>query len=92
MSSKTKIMFKSYTSNDNLFLPPCLEDFISSDDPVRVVHRVIESVNLQELYDVYHRKECFAYYPRMIYAYFLNIYSSCCIEEFCYYDIRFMWL
>ena len=23
-----KIMFKSYTSNDNLLLPPCLGDFI----------------------------------------------------------------
>ena len=35
-------MFKGYTSNDNLLLPPCLGDFIPQNDPVRVVHRIIE--------------------------------------------------
>ena len=43
-------MFKSYTSNDNLLLPPCLGDFIPQNDPVRVVHRIIEQINLEELY------------------------------------------
>ena len=38
-------MFKSYTSNDNLLLPPCLGDFIPQNDPVRVVHRIIEQIN-----------------------------------------------
>ena len=42
-------MFKSYTSNDNLLLPPCLGDFISLNDPIRVVHRIIEQINLEEL-------------------------------------------
>ena len=45
-----KIMFKSYTSNDNLLLPPCLGDFIPRNDPVRVVHRIIEQINLEALY------------------------------------------
>ena len=40
-------MFKSYTSNDNLLLPPCLGDFIPQNDPVRVVHRIIEQINLE---------------------------------------------
>ena len=31
-----RIMFKSYTSNDNLLLPPYLGDFIPQNDPVRV--------------------------------------------------------
>ena len=43
-------MFKSYTSNDNLLLPPCLGDFIPRNDPVRVVHRIIEQINLEALY------------------------------------------
>ena len=42
-------MFKSYTSNDNLLLPPCLGDFIPQNDPVRVVHRIIEQINLEAL-------------------------------------------
>lgn len=79
-------MFKSYTSNDNLLLPPCLGDFIPRNDPVRVVHRIIERINLED-----------AYHPRMmlqilVYAYLRHIYSSRRIEEFCRNDIRFMWL
>ena len=92
-----KIMFKSYTSNDNLLLPPCLGDFISLNDPIRVVHRIIEQINLEELYRRYSPQGCSAYHPRMmlqilVYAYLRNIYSSRRIEEFCRNDIRFMWL
>ena len=90
-------MFKNYTSNDNLLLPPCLGDFIPQNDPVRVVHRIIEQINLEELYRRYSPKGCSAYHPRMmlqilVYAYLRNIYSSRRIEEFCRNDIRFMWL
>ena len=33
-----KIMFKSYTSNDHLLLPPCLGDFIPDVYKRQVVH------------------------------------------------------
>ena len=56
-------MFKSYTSNDNLLLPPCLGDFIPQNDPVRVVHRIIEQISLEELYRKYSVKGCSAYHP-----------------------------
>ena len=93
----SKIMFKGYTSNDNLLLPPCLGDFIPQNDPVRVVHRIIEQINLEELYRKYSPKGCSAYHPRMmlqilVYTYLRNIYSSHRIEELCRNDIRFMWL
>ena len=42
-------MFKSYTSYDNLLLPPCLVDFIPQTAPVRVVLRIIEQINHDEL-------------------------------------------
>ena len=72
-------MFKSYTSNDNLLLPSYLGDFISQNDPVRVVQRIIEQTNLEELYRKYSPKGCSAYHPRMmfqilVYAYLRNIY------------------
>ena len=79
-------MFKNYTSNDNLLLPPCLGDFIPQNDPVRVVHRIIEQINLEELYRRrYSPKGCSAYHPRMmlpdsVYACLRNIYSSRRIE------------
>ena len=50
-------MFKSYTSNDNLLLPPCLGDFIP---------RNIEQINLEALYRKYSPKGCSAYHPRMM--------------------------
>lgn len=90
-------MFKSYTTNDNLLLPPALGDFIEQKDPVRVINRIIESVDLQALLEKYPGGGCPAYHPRMmlkllVYAYMRNIYSSRRIEEFGRNDIRFMWL
>ena len=61
-----KIMFKGFTSIDNLLLPPCLGDFIPRNDPVRVVHRIIEQINLEALYRKYSPKGCSAYHPRMM--------------------------
>ena len=66
LRASSKIMFKSYTSNDNLLLPPCLGDFIPRNDPVRVVHRIIEQINLEALYRKYSPKGCSAYHPRMM--------------------------
>lgn len=90
-------MFKSYTTNDNLLLPPTLGDCIEKNDPVRVINRIIESVDLKALYERYPGGGCPAYHPRMmlkllVYAYMRNIYSSRRIEEFGRNDIRFMWL
>lgn len=90
-------MFKNYTTNDNLLLPPNLGDFIDSKDPIRVINHIIESIDLKTLYDKYPGGGCPAYHPRMmlkllVYAYMRNIYSSRRIEEFGKNDIRFMWL
>lgn len=89
-------MFKSYTSNDNLLLPPCLGDFIPRNDPVRVVHRIIEQINLEALYRKYSPKAVLrtthAWCFRFLSMHLRNIYSSRRIEEFCRNDIRFMWL
>ena len=65
-NSVAELRFKSYTSNDNLLLPPCLGDFIPRNDPVRVVHRIIEQINLEALYRKYSPKGCSAYHPRMM--------------------------
>lgn len=46
-------MFKSYTTNDNLLLPPSLGELISENDPVRVVNRIIEQIDLKILYAKY---------------------------------------
>ena len=94
---KTNIMFKSYTTNDNLLLPPSLGDLIPETDPVRVVDRIIEQIDLSSLYRKYSRLGSHAYHPRLmlkllIYAYLRNVYSSRRIEDLCRNDIRFLWL
>jgi len=90
-------MFKSYTTNDNLLLPPSLGELISTNDPVRVVDRIIEQIDLQSLYSKYSRLGSHAYHPRLmlkliVYGYLRNIYSSRRLEEFGRNDIRFLWL
>ena len=45
---------------------PCLGDFIPQNDPVRVVHRIIEQINLEELYRRYSPKGCSAYQIKWI--------------------------
>lgn len=90
-------MFKSYTTNDNLLLPPSLGELIPGNDPVRVVHRIIEQIDLTSLYRKYSRLGSHAYHPRLmlkliVYAYLRNVYSSRRIEELCRNDIRFLWL
>lgn len=90
-------MFKSYTTNDNLILPPNLGELIAPNDPVRVVNRILEEVDLKGLYGKYSRLGSHAYHPRLmlkliIYCYLRNIYSSRRIEEVCRNDIRGMWL
>jgi transposase len=90
-------MFKSYTTNDNLLLPLCLGDFIASNDPVRVVDKIIENLDLSKLLRQYSIVGNPSYHPRLmlkmlIYAYLRNVYSSRRIEELGKNDIRFLWL
>ncbi|MCK9435888.1 MAG: transposase [Synergistaceae bacterium] len=90
-------MFKSYTTSDNLLLPLSLGEMIPQNDPVRVVHRIIEQIDLKSLYRKYSHLGSHAYHPRLmlkliIYAYLRNVYSSRPIEELSRNDIRFLWL
>lgn len=90
-------MFKSYTTNDNLILPPSLGELIPGNDPVRVVNRIMEEIDLKGLYGKYSPLGSPAYHPRLmlkltVYAYLRNIYSSRRIEDLCRNDIRALWL
>ena len=90
-------MFKSYTTNDNLLLPPTFGELIPCTDPVRVVDRIIEQIDLKSLYRKYSPLGSHAYHPRLmlkliVYAYLRNVYSTRRIEELCRNDIRFLWL
>jgi transposase len=94
---RTKVVFKDYNFNQNLLLPPSLEELIDPNHPVRVVNQVVDNLNLDPILDKYDGGGCPAYHPRMmlkvvVYGYVTNRYSSRKIEEALQQNIHFMWL
>lgn len=89
--------FKSYIQDDLMLFPLNFDDLIPGNDPVRVVSRVVDSLDLRTLEKDYCHTGRMAYHPKMlvkiiIYGYLRNIYSSRKIEDFTSNDLRFMWL
>ena len=94
---KSKVVFKDYNFNQNLLLPPSLEELIDPNHPVRVVNQVVDNLNLDPILAKYEGGGCPAYHPRLmlkvlIYGYLTNQYSSRKIEQALQQNIHFMWL
>jgi transposase len=94
---KSKVVFKDYNFNQNLLLPPSLEELIAPNHPVRVVNQVVDNLNLDPILAKYEGGGCPAYHPRLmlkvlIYGYLTNLYSSRKIEQALQQNIHFMWL
>ena len=98
MAKRTnKVVFKTYTPNQMMLLPPSFDEKIPLEHPVRVVNRVIEQINIVPLEKKYEGGGTSSYHPKMllkvmVYAYLTNIYSSRKIEEALQQNIYFMWL
>ena len=95
--SKTKVVFKDYNPNQILLLPPNLEELIESNHPVRVVNKIIDSINIDELLEGYSGGGTSSYHPRMllkvlVYGYLCNTYSSRKLESCTKENIHVMWL
>ncbi len=96
-TNNSKVVFKNYNFNQNLLLPPSLEEMISPNHSVRVVNQVIDNLNLDPVLKQYAGGGCPAYHPRMmlkilVYGYVTNLYSSRKIEQALHENIHFMWL
>jgi transposase len=50
---RSKVVFKDYSPNQILLLPPSLEEMIPANHPVRVVNQVINSIDLDVLLKKY---------------------------------------
>lgn len=90
-------VFKQVNQNQQMLLPPSLQELIDKNHPVRIVNNVIDKIDLKPLYDQYDGGGASSYDPRMmlkilIYAYLNNVYSSRKIEEKVSSDIHYMWL
>jgi len=94
---RTKVVFKDYSPNQILLLPPSLEEMIDPNHPVRVVNQVIDSLDIDTLIRKYKGGGCSSYHPRLllkllVYGYLSNQYSSRKIEQAAKQNIHFMWL
>jgi len=90
-------MFKTYSNQQMLLLPPSLEELIEENHPVRVVNRIVDKIDINCLIKSYKGGGTTSYHPRMllkvlIYAYLRNTYSSRAIEAQLKENILFMWL
>ena len=92
-----KITFKEYQMGQPMLLPPSLEELIPEKHKVRVINRVIETMDLRGIIDGYKGGGTSSYHPKMllkviIYAYTEKIYSGRHIAKAVRENINFMWI
>jgi transposase len=94
---KSSIVFKQYSQQQSLLLPPSVEELIGEKHLVRVVNEVVESMDISDLINMYQGGGTSSYHPRMLlkvllYAYSVKIYTGRKIAKALTQDIHFMWL
>jgi transposase len=94
---RTKVVFKNYTPNQTMLLPPNLEELIDKNHPVRIVNQVIDRIDIDPLIEKFKGGGTSSYHPRMllkvlVYGYVNNTYSSRRMEAALKENIHFMWL
>jgi len=92
-----QLVFKSYDPNQQMLLPPSLEELIEANHPVRVVSQVIDQINIEPLLTHYKPGGTSVYHPRMllkvlVYGYLSNVYTSRKLEAALKENINYMWL
>jgi len=97
MSSRSKVVFKAYSMDQLMMLPPSVDELIPQHHPVRVVNQVISQINIDPLVAKFKAGGTSIYHPRLllkviVYAYLFNIYSCRKIEEALQQNIHLMWL
>lgn len=95
--AKSKVVFKDYTPNQVMMLPPSLEELIDKNHPVRIVNQVIDRIDIDPLLKKFKGGGTSSYHPRMllkvvVYGYLNNTYSSRRMESALKENIHFMWL
>src|SRR5258708_36140098 len=91
------VVFKANHQHQLMAFPPSLDELVAAGHPVRVVHEVLEKIDITALLQQYKPGGTSSYHPRMllkalVYAYINNIYSSRKMEEALQSNIYFMWL
>jgi transposase len=64
--AKSAQVFKPYVQDQNMLLPPSLEELIPEKHLVRVINTTIEGLKLDALLATYKGGGASAYYPKML--------------------------
>jgi transposase len=97
MMKKKKAVFKPYSQNQGLLLPPSLDQLIPQEHLVRIVNRVVDSLNLDLLLNKYQGGGTSSYHPRMmlktwVFGYVMKVHSCRKVAKALREHIPFMWL
>lgn len=92
-----KVVFKEYNQDQQLLLPPSLEELIPLNHLVRTLSKTIDQMNIDPLLKEYIGGGTSSYHPKMllkvlVYAYTQKIYSSRMIAKSLRENLNFMWL
>ena len=88
-----KLHFRPYIPNQTVLFPQRIDENIASNDPVRIVNTVVDTLHLEGFNKLYKETGRCPYHPKMmlkviIYAYMNNIYSCRKIEKLLLRDIH----
>jgi len=85
--------------NQKTLFPPTIEDYVGTEDPVRVYDAFVENMDFQEmgLPIIPFKAGAHEYHPKsmvklLIYGYSYGIRSSRKLERACHHNLSFMWL
>jgi transposase len=91
--------YRSGDRSQQMLLPPSVEDYVSSDAPVRAYDAMVEAMDLSAMGFVLDRSKVGnpQYDPKsmlklLVYGYSYGIRSSRKLERECHYNLSFIWL
>ncbi|MDR2119258.1 MAG: transposase, partial [Tannerella sp.] len=92
-----KPVFKSYSQGQTVLFPASLDEKLPEDSPARLIHHVVDSLDISRVTDTYRGGGTSSYHPRMmlkvvIFGYLNNIYPCRKIENALTDRVSFMWL
>lgn len=94
---RSNLRFKETKEGQAFLIPPSLDEMIEKNHPVRVVKKVLDSIDVDVLLEKYKGGGTSSYHPRMllkvlVFSYLNNIYSSRRIEAALKENIHYMWI
>lgn len=92
-----KVIFKNYNQGEISLFPQNIGELIPQDSPVRLLSKIVDSLDISTLIKTYKAGGTTPYNPRMLlkvvfYAYMNNIYSCRKIADIMHWHVHYMWL